>query len=120
MEVNTIFASLSRRMAEERAEHPRKWPRGLLQMDFTPCPLDPQKTGELNMEGYTIEKIMFQTFPGSCVPANLYRSGIITEKLPAVLVPIGHWPLAKALLQIQVFCASLCMNGFIVLTFDPQ
>jgi hypothetical protein len=89
-------------------------------MDFIPCPLDPQKTGELNTEGYTIEKIMFQTFPGSYVPANLYRPGVITEKLPAVLVPIGHWPLGKALPQIQIFCANLCMNGFIVLTFDPQ
>jgi cephalosporin-C deacetylase-like acetyl esterase len=120
VEVNAIFASRSVRMANDRAEHLRTWIRELLQMDFTACPLDPQKNGELDMEGYTIEKILFQTFPRSYVPANLYRPKIINEKLPAVLVPIGHWPLGKAQPQIQILCANLCMNGFIVLAFDPQ
>ena len=119
-EVNTIFAARSERMATARAELLRKWLKDILQMDFEACPLAAQKTGELDMGDYVIEKILFQSFPQSFVPVNLYRPTAAKGKLPAVLVPMGHWPQGKAQPENQIYCANLCLNGFVVLTFDPQ
>lgn len=119
-EVNSIFASGSRRQAEVRAEQLRQWLKGILKIDFEPCELDAKKTGEIQCGDYVIEKILYQSIPGAYVPANVYRPCNIKEKLPAVLAPVGHFPEGKAHPQFQTYCANLCRNGFIVMTFDPQ
>ncbi|MEG1523556.1 MAG: prolyl oligopeptidase family serine peptidase [Clostridia bacterium] len=119
-EVNSIFASNSRRQAQARADELRKWLQELIQIDFVSCPLETKRTGEIDCGEYVIEKILYQTFPGSYVPGNVYRPKFCTGKLPAVLVPIGHWPEGKALPENQILCANLCKNGFVVLSFDPQ
>lgn len=55
-------------------------------------PLEPVLHGPIEQDGYTVEKVYFQSMPGFYVTGNLYRpSGSHTEKLPGVLCPHGHW-----------------------------
>jgi cephalosporin-C deacetylase-like acetyl esterase len=82
-----------------------------------PCPLDPHKVGELQRDGYRVEKILFQTLPGVLMTANAYvpdRPG----KLPAVLAVHGHWAGAKQDPVVQARNIGLAKLGFFVLAVD--
>jgi dienelactone hydrolase len=48
--------------------------------------------GKVARDGYTIERVFFQSLPGHFVTGSLYRPVGKTGKLPAVLSPHGHWP----------------------------
>lgn len=48
--------------------------------------------GRVDRDGYTVEKVYFQSFPGHFVTGNLYRPKGRSGRLPAVLSPHGHWP----------------------------
>lgn len=79
-------------------------------------PLRARVTGRLQGEGYTIEKVIFESLPGFYVTGNLYlpkQKG----RYPGVLVPAGHTQEGKA--ETQVVCANLARNGFVALTYDP-
>ncbi|MFZ1936994.1 MAG: acetylxylan esterase [Thermoguttaceae bacterium] len=47
--------------------------------------------GRVDREGYTVEKVYFQIYPGHFVTGSLYRPKGRTGRLPAVLAPHGHW-----------------------------
>lgn len=82
-----------------------------------PCELDVQKHGELKRDGYTVEKISFQTRPGVRMTANAYvpaKSG----KLPAILMVHGHWKGAKQDPVVQSRCIGAAKLGFFVLCVD--
>ncbi|MEW6303083.1 MAG: acetylxylan esterase [Verrucomicrobiota bacterium] len=82
-----------------------------------PCPLEARKLGELQRDGYRVEKIIFQTRPGVWMTANAYvpdRPG----KLPAVLGVHGHWRGAKQDPVVQARCIGLAKHGFFVLMVD--
>ena len=55
----------------------------------------PSIYGKMEFEGYSIEKVTFESLPGYFVTGNLYRPAMTNadsgEKLPAVLCPHGHW-----------------------------
>ncbi len=55
------------------------------------APLDPVVHGRIDMGGYTIEKVYFQSFPGFFVTGNLYRPAQVTGPVPGVLCPHGHF-----------------------------
>lgn len=77
-------------------------------------------TGELRREGYRIEKIVYQSLPGSLVPAHLYLPERIEGRLTAVLFYNGHWfPDSKARPDFQAFCINMARLGFVVLNYDP-
>lgn len=42
-------------------------------------------------EGYTVHKIMFESYPGMWSTGNLYLPSPLPEKAPAILNVIGHW-----------------------------
>ena len=42
-------------------------------------------------DGYTIYKIMFESYPGLWSTGNLYLPSPLTGKCPAILSVIGHW-----------------------------
>ena len=55
--------------------------------------LKPVVTGTIEGEGFTVEKLHFQSVPGLYVTANLYlprTAGVANRKLPTVLYVCGH------------------------------
>jgi dienelactone hydrolase len=48
--------------------------------------------GKVDREGYTVEKVILETYPGYYLTGSLYRPKGRSGKLPAVLSPHGHWP----------------------------
>lgn len=54
-------------------------------------PLKPVIHGQIERDGYTIEKVYFASLPGHYVTGNLYRPTGRSGKLAGVLCPHGHW-----------------------------
>ncbi len=55
-------------------------------------PLHPVIFGKIIRDGYTVEKVYFQTWPGFYLAGNLYRPlGHGPGPFPAILNPHGHW-----------------------------
>ena len=79
--------------------------------------LDMRVTGTVQMDGYAIKNIYFQTQPGIYATANLY----IPEgkgPFPAVINMHGHWTEGKAAENIQSVGHSLAKNGYVCLSID--
>jgi hypothetical protein len=56
------------------------------------CPLHAIIHGKVERDDYTVERVIFESFPGHYVTGSLYRpKSPGTEKCPAVLCPYGHW-----------------------------
>jgi len=79
-------------------------------------PLNARVTGRIDMHGYAIEKVLWQSMPGLYVTANLYRPDK-PGRFPAILLPLGHWEYGKP--AVQVIAGNLALKGFVVLTYDP-
>jgi hypothetical protein len=47
--------------------------------------------GRVEREGYTVDKVYFESYPGHFVTGNLYRPKEHAERIPGVLCPYGHW-----------------------------
>jgi pimeloyl-ACP methyl ester carboxylesterase len=83
-------------------------------------PLHPRITGTIPMNGFHIEKLIFESLPGVYVTALLYipddgpDSG---QKHPAVLVPAGHSANGKN--YYQPLCQRLVQRGYVVISWDP-
>ncbi len=82
------------------------------------CPLDAKVLGILEREGYSIERIVFQSRPDLWVTANAYVPKNAKGKLPAVLVVHGHWAGARRDPVVQARCLGLVKLGFFVLAVD--
>jgi cephalosporin-C deacetylase-like acetyl esterase len=83
-----------------------------------PCPLEPREVGTLKREGYRIEKLLFQSWPGTLVTATAYVPEKVSGKVPAVLVVHGHWAGARRDPVVQARCLGLVHLGFFVLAVD--
>ena len=82
-------------------------------------PLDIKETGSIQMKGYRIKNIAFQTRPGVYATANLY---IPDGKgpFPAVISMPGHWRKAKFDPDgPQQLGHSLALDGYVCLSIDP-
>ena len=85
----------------------------------TPCELAPRKLGEIQRDGYRVEKLIFQTRPGVWMTANAYvPDKARTEKVPAILHVHGHWAGAKQDRVVQSRCIGSVKHGFFVLVVD--
>ena len=85
-----------------------------------PPALRPRVVGTLRRDGYRIEKVVYESLPGSPVPAHLYVPEGLDRPAPAVLFYPGHWwPDSKARPDFQAFCINMARLGFVVLSFDP-
>ncbi len=61
----------------------------------TRTPLNAVVHGRVEREGYTIEKVYFESRPGFFVTGNLYRPANVKGKVPGVLFAHGHWADAR-------------------------
>jgi len=57
----------------------------------TKTPLNVVIHGAVEREGYTVERVYFESIPGHFVSGSLYRPAKKSGPLPAVLCPHGHW-----------------------------
>ena len=55
------------------------------------CPLKPHISGRIEREGYAVERVLLQTWPGFYLGGNLYRPRGAKGPHPAVICPHGHW-----------------------------
>ncbi len=70
------------------------------------------------MDGYIVENIAIESFPGFYVTGNLYRPAQKQEKYAAVLSPHGHLANKRFTHYIQKRCAVLARMGAIVFAYD--
>ena len=80
-------------------------------------PLNPRVTGRVAMDGFHIEKVIFQSLPGIYVTALLYLPHEGPKQHPGVLVPSGHSPKGKG--YYQALCQHLVKRGYVVICWDP-
>lgn len=83
-------------------------------------PLNLRTTGEFERPGYRLEKIVFESFPGVVIPANLYIPRDVNGPYPGVLFHMGHALNGKAYDSYQRCCQALARQGYLVLAFDPM
>lgn len=83
---------------ERRREYVRRQilvSTGLWPMPERPT-IKPTVHGRVVRDGYTVDRVYFESFPGFLVTGSLYlpaqESGATTRKLPTILCPHGHWP----------------------------
>ncbi len=104
----------------DRAEHLRDQMRvtlGLWPM-FPKTPLRPRIYGRLQRDGYTIEKVVLETFPGFTLSGNLYRPSQATGRIPGVLCPHGHWADGRVNPEVQQRCIRWAKLGCVVFLYD--
>ena len=80
-------------------------------------PLNPVVTGTIQMDGFHIEKLIFESLPSVYVSALLYVPDDKHEPHPAVLVPCGHS--ANGKVYYQALCQRLVQRGYVVICWDP-
>jgi hypothetical protein len=89
-------------------------------------PLNAKVFDRVERDGYTIEKVYFETYPGFFLAGNLYRpldkSGKRNAKCPAILNPHGHWKNGRMADEkdgsIAARCISFARQGMIAFTYD--
>jgi len=84
-------------------------------------PLNPQVTGVIYRDGYSVEKVIFESQPKHYVTGVLFlpEAGRHQKPYPAVLVTCGHYKNAKMADSYQTMGALLALNGMAALVFDP-
>ena len=82
-------------------------------------PMHAAITGTIERDGYTIEKLIYQSLPDFYVTCTLYLPNGIIQPAPAVLFVCGHSDLGKGYPTYQAVCVDLAQNGFVVLAMDP-
>lgn len=86
-------------------------------------PLNARVFGKVERDGYSIEKVWFETYPGFYLAGNLYRPlGKGKGPFPAVLNPHGHWSNGRMANEKDGSIAGRCINfarqGMIAFTYD--
>ncbi|MCU1251033.1 MAG: Acetyl xylan esterase [Edaphobacter sp.] len=87
-------------------------------------PLNAKVLGTIQVEGFRIEKILYESQPNFPVTALLYvpdpkpnANPNTLQKLPAIVVAPGHGFTGKA--TDYTFASTFARNGFAVLSYDP-
>ncbi len=83
-------------------------------------PLNAKVTGVIDVDGYRIEKVVYESRPRFYVTANLYVPTHGDPPYPGVLVPCGHSLAGKGYAAYQSIGILLAKNGFVALIYDPM
>ncbi len=68
--------------------------------------------GKVAGDGFTVEKVIFESFPGYYVTGSLYRPAVpVAGKAPAVLCPHGHWNNGRFLSESEADVATAIRTG---------
>jgi hypothetical protein len=89
---------------------------GLPSMD---TPLNAKVTGLVSGDGFSVEKVIFESRPNTFVTANLYVPESIILPCAAVILFCGHHETAKHHEEYQKVCQHLVHAGLIVMVIDP-
>lgn len=87
-------------------------------------PLDPVVTGTVDHEGFTVERLHFQSMPGLYVTGNLYVPKGLTGKAPTILYVCGHAQMREGDVSFgnktgyQHHGAWFARHGYVCLTID--
>lgn len=82
-------------------------------------PLNARTVEVVEYEGYTLEKVIYESRPDFPVSASFYLPKNVSGKVPGVLGVCGHSANGKAEDNYQKFCQGLVLKGFAVLMYDP-
>lgn len=82
-------------------------------------PLNSETVGQIQLDGYRIEKVIFESQPHHHVTANLYLPEDGSEKFPGVVVSSGHSRTAKTADYNQRYGILLARYGMAALCIDP-
>lgn len=86
------------------------------------CPLNAQIFDRLERNGYSIEKVYFESYPGFYVTGNLYRPLGKSGPFPGVLSPHGHWAYGRLqnseICSVPARCITLARQGYVVFSYD--
>lgn len=78
-----------------------------------------RKTGTIEADDYTVDKLVFESFPGYFVPAVLYKPKKLNGPVPGVISPCGHSTTGKAADTYQILHINLAKRGYVVFSYDP-
>ena len=116
-----IAAITTRPQAEARQREVRKKILTLIGGLPEKTPLNAKSLGTTQADGFSIEKILYESQPNFPVTALLYlpaaKPGAAEQKLPAIVVAPGHGFTGKA--TDFTFASIFARNGFAVLSYDP-
>jgi dienelactone hydrolase len=70
------------------------------------------------MDGYIVENIAIESFPGFYITGNLYRPIKADKKCPAILTPHGHWEDRRVSADVQIRSACFARMGAVVFAYD--
>lgn len=70
------------------------------------------------MDGYIVENIAIESFPGFYITGNLYTPVVKSKKHAAILFPHGHLKDSRLRERTQLTCAVLARMGAIVFVYD--
>jgi hypothetical protein len=85
---------------------------------FPKTPLKPRIYGKSQRDGYTIEKVVLETFPGFTLSGNLYRPSQESGRIPGILCPHGHWADGRVNPEVQQRCIRWAKLGCVVFLYD--
>jgi dienelactone hydrolase len=85
-------------------------------------PLHAQVFGRMDRDGYSIEKVLLETWPGFYLGGNLYRPRGRSGKFPGILRTHGHWVHGRLedteLCSNPGFGISMARQGYVVFAYD--
>ncbi|MBS4205448.1 alpha/beta hydrolase family protein [Lederbergia citrea] len=86
------------------------------------CELRTKIFDKQEFDGFTIEKVLFESYPGFYVTGNLYRPTHGEGPFPAILNPHGHWENGRLemseVAEVPTRCANFAKMGFIAFSYD--
>ncbi|MBS4202123.1 acetylxylan esterase [Bacillus sp. FJAT-49732] len=86
------------------------------------CELQAKIFDKTEFDDFTVEKVLFESYPGFYVTGNLYRPREQKGPFPAILNPHGHWEKGRLemseLTEIPTRCANFAKMGFIAFSYD--
>jgi dienelactone hydrolase len=87
------------------------------------CPLNAHIFGRIERDGYSVENVYFESWPGFYVSGNLYRPlGRGKGPFPAMLNPHGHWKIGRLADEengsLPGRCIGFARQGYVAFSWD--